>query len=231
MKTLKRVVAITILASVLYGCCYLIGATIINKKDNIKVYDYSERSVIAQEEIISEEIYENENIIYNSEEIIIEIESEKEEILEEEIAEAIEEEVEYIEVEYIDKDTSISNKYINIIDSLTEEEKDLICRITFREAGNQNQDGQRAVIEVILNRVIDERFPNTVNEVLSQPGQFSTWGGRSSVTDEQISGIYPLFDIIYTEESVLNGNYVYFDGKQHSYGKNYVKIQDHWFAE
>ena len=186
MKTLKRVVAITILAGVLYGCCYLIGATVINKKDRIKVYDYSERNVIAQEEIISEEVYESENIIHNSEEIIIEIESEKEEILEEEITEAIEEEVEYIE-----KDTSVSNKYIDIIDSLTEEEKDLICRITYREAGNQCQDGQRAVMEVI----------------------------------------FPLFEIMYTEESVLNGNYVYFDGKQHSYGKNYIKIQDHWFAE
>ena len=168
-----------------------------------KLNNYIE-NVIAQETVIS-----TQNIIYTCENNIY---FEEEEIIEEE--------------------TIVKNKYTDLINNLTEEEKDLICRITYREAGNQNQEGQIAVVEVILNRVIDPAFPYNVEGVLSQSGQFSTWGGRGSVTEEQINGIYPLFDIIKeSETTVLNGNYVYFDGVQHSYGKNYIKIQDHWFAE
>ena len=203
MKTLKRVVAITILASILYGYCLLIGG-VINNDNNVKndQFNYAEINVIAQKTT-----YDIENIIYYCEN-----EFEEETIIEEEII--------------------VKNKYTDIINNLTEDEKDLICRITFREAGNQEEEGQIAVIEVILNRVIDPAFPNSVEKVLSQSGQFSTWAGRGAVTAEQISGIYPLFDTIYNkEEPVLNGNYVYFDGVKHSYGKNYIKIQDHWFAE
>ena len=200
MKTLKKVIAITVLAGILYGYCYLMGALV---EYDYKLNNYIE-NVIAQETVIS-----TQNIIYTCENNIY---FEEEEIIEEE--------------------TIVKNKYTDLINNLTEEEKDLICRITYREAGNQNQEGQIAVVEVILNRVIDPAFPYNVEGVLSQSGQFSTWGGRGSVTEEQINGIYPLFDIIKeSETTVLNGNYVYFDGVQHSYGKNYIKIQDHWFAE
>jgi hypothetical protein len=200
MKTLKKVIAITVLAGILYGYCYLMGALI---EYDYKLNNYTE-NVIAQETIIS-----TQNVIY-----------------------ACENNIYFVEEEIIEEETIVKNKYTDLINNLTEEEKDLICRITYREAGNQNQEGQIAVIEVILNRVIDPAFPYNVEGVLSQSGQFSTWGGRGSVTEEQINGIYPLFDIIKeSETTVLNGNYVYFDGVQHSYGKNYIKIQDHWFAE
>ena len=200
MKTLKRVIAITVLAGILYGYCYLMGALI---EYDYKLNNYT-KNVIAQETVIS-----TQNVIYTCENDIY-----------------------FVEEEIIEEETIVKNKYTDLINNLTEEEKDLICRITYREAGNQNQEGQIAVIEVILNRVIDPAFPYNVEGVLSQSGQFSTWGGRGSVTEEQINGIYPLFDIIKeSETTVLNGNYVYFDGVQHSYGKNYIKIQDHWFAE
>lgn len=43
------------------------------------------------------------------------------------------------------------------------------------EAGNQGMTGQWLVMCVILNRVESEDFPDTVYEVISQPGQFSTY--------------------------------------------------------
>lgn len=200
MKTLKKVIAITVLAGILYGYCYLMGALV---EYDYKLNNYT-KNVIAQETVIS-----TQNVIY-----------------------ACENDIYFVEEEIIEEETIVKNKYTDLINNLTEEEKDLICRITYREAGNQSQEGQIAVVEVILNRVIDPAFPYNVEGVLSQSGQFSTWGGRGSVTEEQINGIYPLFDIIKeSETTVLNGNYVYFDGVQHSYGKNYIKIQGHWFAE
>ena len=120
--------------------------------------------------------------------------------------------------------------YLEMIDNLTEDEKELICRITFREAGNQCEEGKRAVMEVILNRVKDKNFPNSVKGVLSASGQFSTWKLRNKVTSEQVDNMMEILDVVRDNEPVLAGNYVYFDGIKHSYGKNYVKIQGHWFG-
>lgn len=64
--------------------------------------------------------------------------------------------------------------YADLIDELNKEEKIMICQITFREAGNQPVEGKRAVIEVILNRVNSEYWPDTVEDVLSQNRQFAT---------------------------------------------------------
>ena len=46
----------------------------------------------------------------------------------------------------------------------------LICMATniYHEAGNQSMIGQMAVGQVVLNRVADKRFPNTVCEVVKQ---------------------------------------------------------------
>ena len=46
----------------------------------------------------------------------------------------------------------------------------LICMATniYHEAGNQSMIGQIAVGQVVLNRVADKRFPNTVCEVVKQ---------------------------------------------------------------
>lgn len=43
-----------------------------------------------------------------------------------------------------------------------------MAAIVFLEAGNQCMDGQQAVAEVILNRVISGDFPDTVHDVIHQ---------------------------------------------------------------
>lgn len=46
------------------------------------------------------------------------------------------------------------------------------------EAGNQDLLGKRLVADVILNRVDSPRFPNTIEEVVSQKYHFTTfWDG------------------------------------------------------
>lgn len=49
---------------------------------------------------------------------------------------------------------------------------DLLARVIRHEAGNQGLAGQMAVGNVILHRVADSRFPNSVYDVLYQPNQF-----------------------------------------------------------
>lgn len=48
-----------------------------------------------------------------------------------------------------------------------------LTRIVQAEAGNQPIEGQIAVANVILNRVADVQFPNTIKEVIFAKGQFS----------------------------------------------------------
>lgn len=48
-----------------------------------------------------------------------------------------------------------------------------LSRAIYAEAGNQSMKGRIAVGTVILNRVEDPSFPNTIEEVIFSPGQFS----------------------------------------------------------
>jgi len=121
------------------------------------------------------------------------------------------------------------NQYAGIINSLTPYDKELICRISYLEAGNQCIEGQRAVIEVILNRVVSPKWPNTVEGVLSAPRQFTTWKSKDKVSVEQIAQMNNVLNIVScSNDTVLPDiNYVYFNNKSNS--KSNIKIQGHWF--
>ena len=58
---------------------------------------------------------------------------------------------------------------------LTIEEIEVLSRIVQLEAGGEIRESKYATIETILNRIVSERYPNTLLEVVSQKGQFSTW--------------------------------------------------------
>lgn len=47
-----------------------------------------------------------------------------------------------------------------------------LLKIVQCEAGTQSLEGRAAVAEVVLNRVRDKRFPNTITEVVHAKGQF-----------------------------------------------------------
>ena len=53
-----------------------------------------------------------------------------------------------------------------------EYEEKLLAAIIFCEAGNQSYEGQVAVGAVVMNRINSEKFPDTMEEVIYQPGQF-----------------------------------------------------------
>ena len=73
----------------------------------------------------------------------------------------------------------------------TETDNDLyiLSHIISAEAGNCSEDMMIAVGSVVLNRVKDERFPDSIEEVVFQPGQYSpTWNGTyyNEPTDEAV---------------------------------------------
>ena len=62
----------------------------------------------------------------------------------------------------------------NAEDRLSQEDEDLLCQVALAEAGYRDPYSQACVMQVILNRVEDERFPSSVSGVVYQPHQFST---------------------------------------------------------
>lgn len=51
-------------------------------------------------------------------------------------------------------------------------EQELLAALIFCEAGNQPYEGQVAVGAVVMNRVRSGTYPNTIEDVIYQPGQF-----------------------------------------------------------
>ena len=69
---------------------------------------------------------------------------------------------------------------------------DMLARCVEAEAGNQGLLGKRLVVDVILNRVDDPRFPNDVASVISARGQFAVYPymmQRVTVSQETIDAI------------------------------------------
>lgn len=60
----------------------------------------------------------------------------------------------------------------------TEDDLYVLSHIISAEAGNCSEDMMLSVGSVVLNRVADDRFPDTISEVVFQEGQYSpTWNG------------------------------------------------------
>lgn len=63
---------------------------------------------------------------------------------------------------------------IFVSSSYSENDYELLCEITYAEAGNQTEEQQVAAAATILNRVESDSFPNTIKEVIMQKGQFAS---------------------------------------------------------
>lgn len=62
----------------------------------------------------------------------------------------------------------------------TQDYQDL-CGTVEAEARGQSYEGKRAVAEVVINRVKDPGFGDTISEVLNAPGQFTAAAGTYSL--------------------------------------------------
>ena len=113
---------------------------------------------------------------------------------------------------------------------LTEEEIDLLAKILWVEARGESEAGQKAVVEVIFNRMISEEFPDTLYDVLSQknPTQFASWKLRDSAkpTEKEYASIY---EVLTGKTSITKNDTVYFATKKLTRNLD-VKIGGHYFC-
>lgn len=69
---------------------------------------------------------------------------------------------------------------------LDETEVDFMARTIWGEARNQSDEGMEAVGHVIKNRMENDRFPNTIEKVVTQPWQFSVWNDGNINLDKML---------------------------------------------
>lgn len=127
--------------------------------------------------------------------------------------------------------TIAPNPYQMIIDNLTPEDEAILKRIVWAEANNQSITGQRAVYEVIFNRMLsnnDWGQGGGVIGVLSKRGQFATWKSRNKVKSNADQD--EALKLVYSEPPVLpSTKYVFFDRRGRN-GRDKIKIEDHYFG-
>lgn len=107
---------------------------------------------------------------------------------------------------------------------------DMLAAIIECEAGNQPYEGRLAVASVIINRMNNPRFANSISEVIYSPGQFSpVASGRFAVVLSRGA----CDDCRKAAQDALNGNTnvdaLYFIGYRGSIDDDKLKIGDHVF--
>lgn len=108
---------------------------------------------------------------------------------------------------------------------------ELLAQLCYAEAGNQGVYGMQLVADVVLNRVADPEFPDTIEEVIFQDNQFSVIKSGSF----EKAGWLMTEDAFKAAELEMTGERIdskilYFNCTENTSGKNPWKYKGHWFS-
>lgn len=107
---------------------------------------------------------------------------------------------------------------------------ELIAICVQAEAGNQSLTGRRMVADVILNRVDDPDFPDTIEGVITQRNQFTSYwdGGMDRVYEPDKLTIRAVQ--MELEHRSYPGLIYFRTGRYSRYGTPWRKVGDHYFS-
>lgn len=113
---------------------------------------------------------------------------------------------------------------------LSDEDVELIAKIAMAESRGESEEGQRLVIDTILNRMDHERFPSTAHDVIYQKNQFSTANSR---TLKRVTATKELCQLVREEATArTNSDVVFFRTKHYSrYGTPVFQVGNHYFSK
>lgn len=106
---------------------------------------------------------------------------------------------------------------------------ELLAHCVQAEAGNQDLYGKQLVVDVILNRVDSDEFPNSIEGVITQRRQFSVWSNGSI---HRVTPDSETYESIRTELEERTDNTIIFftAGKYNPCGTPAYKYGDHYFS-
>ena len=97
-----------------------------------------------------------------------------------------------------------------------DEESCLLAEIAMAEAGSEDVEGKALVMRVVLNRVGSEDFPDTIEEVIYQPGQFSPISNGHFGSVEPDADCWTALDMIMLDEWDESCGATYFESESKS---------------
>ena len=114
----------------------------------------------------------------------------------------------------------------NEITEVTEAEIEMLAHLVKAEAGNQTFLGKQLVVDVVLNRVRSDKFPNTIEGVIYAQGQFACAGYFMSKKPSAED-----YDAVMLEiEKRQNREVIYFRTKRYGDGTPLFKEDAHYFS-
>ena len=117
-------------------------------------------------------------------------------------------------------------------DAIESGKYDELAILVQAEAGNQDQIGKQLVVDVVLNRVESDDFPDTIHEVIVQKHQFSTvWDGAWQRAEKNVTASD--YEAVEAELSGdrLDTRILYFTaGGYGRYGTHAYQHGDHYFC-
>lgn len=111
--------------------------------------------------------------------------------------------------------------------ALTTEDLDLLAKVVWVEAQGESFEGQQAVAEVVLNRLVSPNFPNTVHDVIYAEGQFRSVPYLEDATPWQVQ--YEAIEAAVYGPNVLPMDVMYF-AQQPTNNNVWGKIGGHVFC-
>jgi N-acetylmuramoyl-L-alanine amidase len=116
-----------------------------------------------------------------------------------------------------------------VYDLYSEDEIYLLALVMLAEAEGEPEEGQRLVVDTIMNRVDSNHFPDNIYDVVYQKGHFtSMWNGRTSrvtVTEESINIVIEELNARYNYDSVF-----FTAGHYGEYGEPMFSVGNHYFS-
>lgn len=110
---------------------------------------------------------------------------------------------------------------LSLSEQYAESDKELIAKVLYAESRGESNEGQQAIVQVILNRVKSGIWGDTISEVINQQGQFVI-GDR--YTEKELKNI----DCVLENGFDLPPDVMYFGTWQFRQGEA-VKIGNHYF--
>ena len=110
----------------------------------------------------------------------------------------------------------------------TQEEVELLARLITAEVGTEDEERAYLCGSVVLNRMKSDKFPNTIREVIYQPGQYEcTWNGHIDRPYEDIA--YEIAEGLMTDGSEIDERVVFQSEFKQGHG-TYKKIGNTYFC-
>ena len=114
--------------------------------------------------------------------------------------------------------------------TITPEDIELLACLAWREARGEKMLGMRLVIEVVFNRVLSDKFPNTIYDMLYQPGQFAPDYGVPELDEiTPTEAQYEAVRLAITETPILEPDVVFF-ATTPLYGEIFLHVGGHYFT-